>query len=89
MFLGGRKYLIETKRQSVAGSVDEKLPYVFLNARENYPEFDFVLVLDGNGWKPGARKWVETKAAAYDGFDVLSIEGFKIWLGIKMRKSGL
>ncbi|WP_156953320.1 PD-(D/E)XK nuclease superfamily protein [Afifella pfennigii] len=85
--IGARRYLVETKRMSVSGSVDEKLPFVWLNALENQPEYDFVLVLDGEGWKPEARRWVEAKARADERFTVLGVEGFKIWLSAQLRAS--
>lgn len=83
--LGGKCYLIETKRQTVGGSIDEKMPYVFLNAQLNIDRFGFILVLEGQGMKPEARKWIETQARDLEGFEVLSFEGFKIWLSAHMR----
>lgn len=49
---------IENKYQESAGSVDEKFPYMLLNAIQAYPEKEVVLVVDGNGYKPGARQWL-------------------------------
>jgi len=48
---------IECKWQQVAGSVDEKFPYMVANLKER-SKFDFVILLDGNGYKPGARRWL-------------------------------
>lgn len=49
---------IECKWQQVAGSVDEKLPYLYLNAVEKMPEKEIILLIDGPGWKPGAIDWI-------------------------------
>ena len=82
LFLNGASYLIETKRMSVSGSVDEKLPLVWLNAKHNQRDHQFLLIVDGDGWKPEARAWIEARARSYEGFDVMGVEGFKIWLSL-------
>jgi hypothetical protein len=53
------KIRIECKWQQVSGSVDEKLPYLYLNAIEAMPEQDILILIDGAGWKPGAIKWLK------------------------------
>ncbi len=65
-----RQVLVETKRQKHPGSTDEKLPYVYQNAVNNLPERETVLVMSGQGWKPGARAWIEKQAKETDGFHV-------------------
>lgn len=50
---------IECKWQQVSGSVDEKLPYLYLNAIEAMPENNIIILIDGNGWKTGAIKWLK------------------------------
>ena len=50
---------IECKWQQVAGSVDEKLPYLYLNAIEAMPEKDIIILIDGEGWKAGAIQWLK------------------------------
>ena len=42
---------IECKWQQSSGSVDEKLPYLFLNAKDCMPEKDIMIIIDGKGWK--------------------------------------
>ncbi len=42
---------IECKWQQVAGSVDEKLPYLYLNCIEAMPEKHIIIIIDGDGWK--------------------------------------
>ena len=50
---------IECKWQQVAGSVDEKLPYLYLNTIEAMPEKSIMILIDGGGWKTGAIKWLK------------------------------
>lgn len=54
------KIRIECKWQQVAGSVDEKLPYLYLNTIEAMPEKDIIILIDGDGWKKGAKAWLKT-----------------------------
>jgi len=54
-----RRIRVEAKYQSAAGSVDEKYPYMLLNGIYQYPESEIIFVVDGGGYKPGARKWLE------------------------------
>src|SRR3989339_320735 len=50
---------IECKWQQVAGSVDEKLPYLYLNTIEAMPESSIMILIDGSGWKSGSIKWLK------------------------------
>jgi hypothetical protein len=59
----GLRMRIECKWQQVAGSVDEKLPYLYLNVMEAMPERDVLILIDGGGWKPGAIKWLKDAVA--------------------------
>ena len=74
--VGARKIRIEVKHQSVVGSVDEKYSYMLLNAIYQYPEKEIIFIVDGEGYKPGARKWLET-----------SIKNN--WLNFKKRGKGI
>jgi len=77
---GARQILIEAKRQNVPGSTDEKLPYVFQNALANISDdVAFVLVMEGDGWKPGAVVWIRAQADATEGFDVFTFGEFQDW----------
>ena len=77
----GRQILIEAERQKTPGSTDEELPYVFANAEINIKQGrEFLLVMDGDGWKSGALKWVYTKADQTDGFTVIELGEFDDWL---------
>jgi hypothetical protein len=50
---------IECKWQQVSGSVDEKLPYLYLNSIEAMPELSVMILIDGAGWKAGAIQWLK------------------------------
>jgi hypothetical protein len=52
--------IIECKWQQSSGSVDEKFPYLSLNIQHNYP-YSTIVVLDGNGYKPGAEAWLKAQ----------------------------
>ena len=54
-----RRIRVEAKYQAAQGSVDEKYPYMLLNGIYAYPEKEIIFVVDGGGYKPGARKWLE------------------------------
>lgn len=56
---GDRRVRVEAKYQASPGSVDEKYPYMLLNGIYKYPEKEIIFVVDGGGYKPGARKWLE------------------------------
>lgn len=58
-----RQIRVEAKFQASAGSVDEKFPYMLLNGIEKYPETEIVFVVDGGGYKQGARQWLEDRIA--------------------------
>ena len=53
-----RAIRIEAKYQAAAGSVDEKLVYTLLNAIQCYPEKEIILLLEGQGFRKGAREWI-------------------------------
>ncbi len=50
---------VECKWQQSSGSVDEKFPYMYLNCVYGYKDPEVVLIVDGGGYKPGARAWLE------------------------------
>lgn len=56
------KIRIECKWQQSAGSVDEKLPYLYLNTIEAMPENDIMILIDGDGFKAGAKTWLRNAA---------------------------
>jgi hypothetical protein len=79
---------IECKWQQVAGSVDEKLPYLYLNVIEAMPEKSVMILIDGAGWKPGAIKWLKdavsrkkyaTQDGGYKEIMVFTLTEFFTW----------
>ena len=56
---GERRIRVEAKFQMSQGSVDEKFPYMLLNGIYAYPENEVIFVVDGDGYKPGARVWLQ------------------------------
>jgi len=50
--------IIECKWQQSKGSVDEKYPYLVHNIKEKSP-YPAIIIIDGNGYKAGAKKWLE------------------------------
>ena len=56
---GERRIRVEAKYQSTTGSVDEKYPYMLLNAILQYPEKEIVFVVDGGGYREGAYNWLK------------------------------
>ncbi|MDE0673296.1 MAG: hypothetical protein OXH72_16300 [Caldilineaceae bacterium] len=48
--------VIQCKWQASSGSVDEKYPYEV--ACINHLSFPTIIVLDGGGYKPGAKEWL-------------------------------
>ena len=59
-----RSIRVESKYQATAGSVDEKYPYMLLNAISQYPEKEVILIVDGGGYKPGSRQWLKTQLSS-------------------------
>lgn len=51
---------IEIKIQNTSGSVDEKFPYLYLNAATSH-DADVLIILDGGGYKYSAKQWLENK----------------------------
>ena len=39
--------------------MDEKFPYLYLNCIQAMPEREIILLIDGNGYKPGALAWLK------------------------------
>lgn len=53
-----RSVRIECKWQQSPGSVDEKFPYVYLNAVEAMTEPHVIIIVDGGGAKADAVSWL-------------------------------
>ncbi len=79
---------IECKWQQSAGSVDEKLPYLYLNTIEAMPENDVMILIDGEGFKAGAKTWLRkavkeklytTESSKSKNIMVFSLSEFFTW----------
>jgi len=78
---------IECKWQQSAGSVDEKFPYLYLNAAEAMPESLVLIIVAGGGAKPAAVRWLQQAAAerrylspqSSKDIRVLSLDEFIAW----------
>lgn len=49
---------VEIKFQKLSGSVDEKLPYLYINSVSSHID-DVLFIVEGNGFKLGAKKWLK------------------------------
>jgi hypothetical protein len=62
-FRGQMDVRFECRWQQVAGSVDEKLPYMLANARTAMPEQEVWLIIEGGGARSHALNWIRREAA--------------------------
>lgn len=71
---------IECRLQNSSGSVDEKFPYLFETAKA-FEESIVILVVEGDGYKKGAKEWLKAQAESikYKQILVVSLKGFKDW----------
>ncbi len=76
---------IECKWQQSSGSVDEKLPYLFLNCVESFEEKDIIIIIDGEGQRKGAIEWLKNAASNPQlnkgkNISVMNLSEFMKWL---------
>ena len=69
---------IESKWQDVAGSADEKLPYLVANIRYCYP-CPVIIVIDGGGVRSGAIQWLRTQIDGVHVMAMYTITEFVSW----------
>ncbi len=83
----GLNIRIECKWQQSQGSVDEKFPYLYLNCIHAMPESEIILLIDGNGYKPGALNWLKQAAASQPvkQIHVFNLVEFLIWTNQRLR----
>ena len=83
---------IECKWQEQSGSADEKLPYLYLNAIEKFPERDVIILIAGPGFKKGSIPWLKhvaqhlpytTDASHNKNIMVFSQTEFTVWANSK------
>ena len=79
---------IECKWQQSQGSVDEKFPYLYLNCIHAMPEREIILLIDGNGYKPGALAWLKQAVASQDAklIHVFNLVEFLVWANRRLRQ---
>ena len=79
---------IECKWQQSQGSVDEKFPYLYLNCIQAMPEREIILLIDGNGYKPGALAWLKQAVASQDAtlIHVFNLVEFLVWANRRLRQ---
>jgi len=77
---GQRQILCEVKHQATEGSADEKMPFIYETARANLGEREYIFVMGGDGWKPGAVTWIRRKAKKTPGFKVFNRDEFAAWV---------
>lgn len=84
-----RRIRVECKSQNTSGSVDEKLPYLFFNARDYMPEDEIILLLQGGGFRPAAVTWLKRECASCTKkkITVMSMEEFHQF-AMKLRHAG-
>lgn len=70
--------IIESKWQQVAGTAEEKLCYLVENIHYCYP-CTTVIVIDGDGFRVGALRWLRSQAGHGRLFAVLSLVEFVTW----------
>lgn len=61
--------------------MDEKFPYLYLNCIQAMPEREIILLIDGNGYKPGALAWLKQAVASQDAklIHVFNLVEFLVW----------
>jgi hypothetical protein len=76
-FPGG--LVIESKWQDCGGSVDEKFPFLVENIKTCLP-VPAIVVLDGAGYRDGARAWLRSKVDGDRLVAVFDVAEFMSWL---------
>ena len=71
--------IVECKAQYRSGSVDEKIPYLYLNIIERSP-CPTVIVYGGDGIRGAVVKWMRRKVDHHKLLGVFELEGFEAFL---------
>lgn len=66
---------VDVKFQKSSGSVDEKLPYFYLNSVITHTD-DVLFIVEGDGFKRGAKLWLKEQVAS----QWLNTHGKKIYM---------
>lgn len=75
---------VECRSQHQSGTTDQKFPYL-LECTKSMQEPTVIVVIDGNGFKPEALKYLKDKANSIQGKTVLILDilSFASWLSAK------
>ena len=79
---------VSASRGLAIRSVDEKFPYLYLNCIQAMPEREIILLIDGNGYKPGALAWLKQAVASQDAklIHVFNLVEFLVWANRRLRQ---
>ena len=68
--------------------MDEKFPYLYLNCIQAMPEREIILLIDGNGYKPGALSWLKQAVSSQDAklIHVFNLVEFLVWANRRLRQ---
>jgi PD-(D/E)XK nuclease superfamily protein len=83
LYYRGRAIRIECRVQETAGSVDEKFPYLLMNARDRMPEREVILLMHGEGARSEAVDWLRRGCRAATDVKsilVMDVSEFRKWL---------
>ena len=69
--------IIECKWQQAAGTVDEKYPYLVANLL--ITGMKSIVLLDGGGYRPGAKTWLKAQSQKANTLSIFSIKEFVTW----------
>lgn len=81
---------IECRVQETSGSVDEKFPYLFQNARDRMPEPEVHLLLYGDGARVQAVEWLKRQCRQVDTkvIRVFTFSEWRAWIKATTKKGG-
>ena len=80
-----RTIRIECKTQHASGSVDEKLPYLYMNFTKSIPEKEAIIIVEGEGFKDGAKDWLRESCKGTK-VKVMNLKEFSQYLKDDMPK---
>lgn len=83
-----RRIRIECKAQHTKGSADEKLPYLMDNFKNAIPEKEAIIIIEGDGFKKGAKQWLKNEARTSK-IQVMDLQEFKAYLENGLPKKTL
>ena len=76
---GFSTFCLDCRWQSISGTVDEKYPYFVANIKEKC-EYPTIIILDGGGYKEGAKEWLMAQIDKQKLLAVYDLQEFKDWI---------